>query len=81
MHKALGVFVTAFSVATLCTAAGAQQSPQSGSINTDTGAIMTEEEESNYQLLLELTAAFNAHDLDRIMAFCRGRVIGHAQGQ
>ena len=28
---------------------------------------MTEEEESNYELLLELTAAFNAHDLDRIM--------------
>jgi ketosteroid isomerase-like protein len=29
---------------------------------------MTEEEWSNYQLLLELCAAFNAHDLDRIMA-------------
>ncbi len=28
---------------------------------------MTEEEESNYELLLELTAGFNAHDLDRIM--------------
>jgi ketosteroid isomerase-like protein len=29
---------------------------------------MTEEERGNYQLLLELCAAFNAHDLDRIMA-------------
>ncbi len=29
---------------------------------------MTEEEKGNYQLLLELCAAFNAHDLDRIMA-------------
>ncbi len=29
---------------------------------------MTEEEKANYQLLLELCAAFNAHDLDRIMA-------------
>ena len=29
---------------------------------------MTEEERCNYQLLLELCAAFNAHDLDRIMA-------------
>jgi len=67
MHKALCVFVTALSVATFCTAAGAQQPPKSGSINIDTGAIMTEEEESNYELLLELTAAFNAHDLDRIM--------------
>ena len=28
---------------------------------------MTEEEKTNYALLLELTAAFNAHDLDRIM--------------
>ena len=28
---------------------------------------MTEEEKSNYELLLELHAAFNAHDLDRIM--------------
>ena len=32
-----------------------------------TKAIMTNEEEGNYQLLLELGAAFNAHDLDRIM--------------
>ena len=31
-------------------------------------AIMTDEEKTNYELLLELTAAFNAHDLDRIMA-------------
>jgi ketosteroid isomerase-like protein len=30
---------------------------------------MTEEERSNYQVLLELCAAFNAHDLDRIMAY------------
>jgi ketosteroid isomerase-like protein len=29
---------------------------------------MTEEERTNYQVLLELCAAFNAHDLDRIMA-------------
>ena len=29
---------------------------------------MTEEERGNYQVLLELCAAFNAHDLDRIMA-------------
>ena len=29
--------------------------------------IMTEEEKTNYELLLELTAASNAHDLDRIM--------------
>jgi len=29
---------------------------------------MTEEERSNYQMLLELCAAFNAHDLERIMA-------------
>ena len=29
---------------------------------------MTEEEKGNYQLLLELCAAFNAHDLDRVMA-------------
>jgi ketosteroid isomerase-like protein len=29
---------------------------------------MTEQERSNYQVLLELCAAFNAHDLDRIMA-------------
>jgi ketosteroid isomerase-like protein len=28
---------------------------------------MTDEEKGNYQLLLELGAAFNAHDLDRIM--------------
>ena len=28
---------------------------------------MTEEERGNYQLLLELCEAFNAHDLDRIM--------------
>jgi len=67
MHKALCVFVTALSVATFCTTAGAQQPPKSASINNDTGAIMTEEEESNYELLLELTAGFNAHDLDRIM--------------
>ena len=31
-------------------------------------AIMTDEEKTNYEILLELTAAFNAHDLDRIMA-------------
>ena len=68
MPKALSAFVTAISVATFCATAGAQQSPQSGSINNDTGAIMTEEEKSNYELLLELTAGFNAHDLDRIMA-------------
>jgi ketosteroid isomerase-like protein len=30
-------------------------------------AIMTDEETTNYELLLELSAAFNAHDLDRIM--------------
>jgi ketosteroid isomerase-like protein len=30
-------------------------------------AIVTEEEKGNYALLLELDAAFNAHDLDRIM--------------
>jgi ketosteroid isomerase-like protein len=30
-------------------------------------AIMTDEERTNYELLVELTAAFNAHDLDRIM--------------
>jgi ketosteroid isomerase-like protein len=29
---------------------------------------MTEEERANYQVLLDLCAAFNAHDLDRIMA-------------
>jgi ketosteroid isomerase-like protein len=29
---------------------------------------MTNQEKSNYQLLLELCAAFNAHDLDTIMA-------------
>ncbi len=29
---------------------------------------MTEEENDNYQMLLELCAAFNAHDSDRIMA-------------
>ena len=29
---------------------------------------MTEEEKGNYQRLLELCAAFNAHDLDRITA-------------
>ena len=29
---------------------------------------MSDEEEANFQLLLELCAAFNAHDLDRIMA-------------
>jgi ketosteroid isomerase-like protein len=29
---------------------------------------MTQEEEGNYELLVELCAAFNAHDLDRIMA-------------
>jgi len=68
MRKALRVFVTILSVATLCTAAGAQQSPKAGSTNIDTGAIMTEEEERNYELLLELTAGFNAHDLDRIMS-------------
>lgn len=30
---------------------------------------MTNEEEANYQLLLELGAAFNAHDLDKIMGY------------
>ncbi len=30
-------------------------------------AIMTDEEQGNYELLLELGAAFNAHALDRIM--------------
>jgi len=30
-------------------------------------ATMTNEEQANYQLLLELGAAFNAHDLDKIM--------------
>ena len=68
MHKALRVFVTALFVVMFCAAAGAQQSSKSGSINIDTGAIMTEEEERNHELLLELTAAFNAHDLDRIMS-------------
>src|SRR5215208_1246687 len=29
---------------------------------------MTDEEKSNYAMLLELDAAFNAHDLDRIMS-------------
>ena len=29
---------------------------------------MTKEEEGNYQLLLDLCEAFNAHDLDKIMA-------------
>jgi len=29
---------------------------------------MTDEEKGNYDLLLELAAAFNAHDLDRIMS-------------
>ena len=29
---------------------------------------MTDQERVNYDLLLELTAAFNAHDLDRIMS-------------
>jgi ketosteroid isomerase-like protein len=68
MLKALRIFVTALSVATFCAAAEAQQSPKAGSTNIDSGAIMTAEEESNYELLLELTAGFNAHDLDRIMS-------------
>jgi ketosteroid isomerase-like protein len=29
---------------------------------------MTDQEKTNYDLLLELVAAFNAHDLDRIMS-------------
>lgn len=29
---------------------------------------MTDEEKANYDLLLEIAAAFNAHDLDRIMS-------------
>lgn len=37
------------------------------SAKTPGRAIMTDEEKSNYELLLELSAGFNAHDLDRIM--------------
>jgi len=37
MNKALVAFVTGLSLATLCTAAGAQQLPKSGSINFHTG--------------------------------------------
>jgi len=37
MNKALVAIVTGLSLATLCTAAGAQQLPKSGSINWHTG--------------------------------------------
>jgi hypothetical protein len=43
MHKALGVFVTGLSFATLCAAAGAQQLPKTGSINWHTGWKLTAE--------------------------------------
>jgi ketosteroid isomerase-like protein len=42
---------------------------------------MTDEEKGNYDLLLELAAAFNAHDLDRIMShFSEGSSLDMPRG-